>query len=127
MPSATPACQADGRGWDQCPNLCFDLPGKVERKDTIGLRTIRTSPHDASASHKHIVPPVVDQSLHPARNPYLIGTCWKWLKVWIFFSFCYNAVLWKNLETLKGGKRRGKLFKLDVADVSSHLAAASLH
>ncbi|KAI3362716.1 hypothetical protein L3Q82_001780 [Scortum barcoo] len=39
-----PSCSADGRGRDRCPNLCFDLPGKVERKGTKGRRTLRKSP-----------------------------------------------------------------------------------
>lgn len=112
-----PSASADGRGWDLCPNLCFDLPGKVERKGAKGARTLRTSHHVASAPQR------ITHSSYPSRGRALseqesgfARDCWCWLKVWIGH--------WINLDTYWF---TCEVVYVDVADVFFHLAAASLH
>lgn len=64
-----PSCSSDGRGWDRSPNLCFDSPGKVERKGTKETRSLGEHPRTlcASSPHWRIVPPQ-DKSVRPERN-----------------------------------------------------------
>lgn len=83
-----PNSGADGRGWARCPNLCVDLPGKVEGRGTKGAGTLRTS------HHKHIIPHV-ERSLHRERREF---ACDRSLKVWKYKKKKL-AVHWFNLET----------------------------
>lgn len=92
-----PSSSADGRGWDRCPNLCFDLPGKIVRKGTKGPRTLRTSHHSASTSYKTHYP-LSAWTRSDCRSRKESGFDWLLfglLKVWTL-----TRVHWNNLETL---------------------------
>lgn len=111
-----PSSGAVGRGWDRCPNLCVDLPGKVERKGTKGpARQLHTN--------TLFLP---DQSVHLERGRGLIDCCCSsWLKVWSLNNIQCTGITWRLV--LKKERKKKKLFKLDCVGVSSHLAVATLH
>lgn len=76
------------RGWERCPYLCFDLPGKVKQNGTKETEDFKNIPPRRATS---TFPPRT-RSVGPSAED-LIDCCWSWR--YGFFKEESN-----NLETL---------------------------
>lgn len=106
---------ANGRGWDLCPSLCFNLPGKVELKGTKGPR--------------------IEKDIPPARQLGINTLSISWTRTvapsWEEPGFdCLFLELAEGMDFTLDYPGDffyiKKLFMLDGVGVSSHLAVASL-